>query len=144
MSLFSCSPCRLRSEGRSSLRRETGSWWKIFRACNCAAFFPLSFLRLVCLYTLKRIFLPKHIFDCAGVFRIPQDHQLHFWISEGTDMLDDCRVQSPWPVQVIPQLSKGLKGGQGEGSGWLVTICLTCIPGQWLGVVGTKWKELGL
>lgn len=124
-------PCRLRSKGRSSLRKDTRRYLKIFHTYHCRAFFPRSFLRLVSLYALKRLFFSKHIF--VSLLRIPQHHQPHFVISEGTDVLDDCRVQSTWPVQVIPQLSEGSKGGQGDRAqdGWLPFVQLASLDNDW-------------
>lgn len=41
-----------------------------------------------------------------------------------------------------PAQQRAEKRARSQSSGWLVTICLTCVVGQWLGVVGTKWRYL--
>lgn len=91
MSLFSCSPMETKVQGEKQLeegRKKVTEDTSHLQLCSILSSFFFFFLHLVCPYTLKTVFFSKHIFDYVGLLWIPQDHQLHFMISERTDVFE--------------------------------------------------------
>lgn len=135
-------PCRLRSKGRSSLRKDTRRQSKIFHTYNCTAFFPLSFF--LCLYK----HLKEYSFLSRSLTMLVSSESLKItssisWFLRG--LL--CWMTTVGTVDMAspgdsPAQQRAERRARSQSSGWLVTICLTCVVGQWLGVVGTKWRYL--